>query len=140
MPFLYLKSVKERASPITSSTIGSPDIERKIENATEGLPLKCFNFLHRMLPKNKQNVVTICDYISSLKSEVNPSENYRRDVIILLCNFLIFFANEKSFKEITREDVLSFLDSFRKIETADPLHKIFIKSTKLIETNSFPNY
>ncbi len=63
------------------------------------------------------------DYISSLKSEVNPSENYRRDVIILLCNFLIFFENEKSFKEITREDVLSFLDSFRKIESVDPLHK-----------------
>jgi hypothetical protein len=69
MSFYCLKSVKERASPITSSTIGSRDIERKIENATDGLPLKCFNLLHRMLkiPKNKQNVVTICGYIYSLK-------------------------------------------------------------------------
>jgi hypothetical protein len=39
--------------------------------------------------------------------------------MILLCNFLIFFfkKNEKpkSFKEITRDDLLSFLDSFRRI-------------------------
>jgi len=41
----------------------------------------------------------------------------------LLCNFLIFFENHKSFKEITREDLLCFLDSFRKIESVDPLHK-----------------
>jgi len=100
-------------------------MERKIEAATEGLPLKCFTFLHRMLklPGNKEHVLTICDYISSLKSEINPSDYYRRDVIILLCNFLIFFENDKSFKDITREDLLSFLDSFRKIESVDPLHK-----------------
>ena len=29
----------------------------------------------------------------------------------------------KLFKEITREDILSFLDSFRKVESVDPLHK-----------------
>src|SRR5207247_2030132 len=103
----------------------SPDMERKIETATEGLPLNYFNLLHGILkmPKNKQNVVRICDYISSLKSEVNPSDYYIRDVINLLCNFLIFFENHKSFKEITREELLCFLDSFRKIESVDPLHK-----------------
>ncbi len=116
---------KNAAPTITTNTITPTDMERKIEAATEGLPLKCFTFLHRMLklPGNKEHVLTICDYISSLKSEINPSDYYRRDVIILLCNFLIFFENDKSFKDITREDLLSFLDSFRKIESVDPLHK-----------------
>ena len=116
---------KNAAPTITTNTITPTDMERKIEAATEGLPLKCFTFLHRMLklPGNKEHVLTICDYISSLKSEINPSDYYRRDVIILLCNFLIFFQNDKSFKDITREDLLSFLDSFRKIESVDPLHK-----------------
>ncbi|MDQ6666750.1 MAG: hypothetical protein M3Y53_00820 [Thermoproteota archaeon] len=36
--------------------------ERRIENITEGLPSQCLNFLHRMLPANKENVLTICDY------------------------------------------------------------------------------
>jgi len=61
--------------------------------------------------------------MSSLKSEINPSNGYRKNTIILLSTFSIFFKNAKTFKEITREDLLSFLDSFRKVETVDPLHK-----------------
>jgi hypothetical protein len=76
-----------------------------------------------VLPASKQNALTICDYIYSLKSESNPSDHYRRDNIILLCKVSTFFKNTKLFKEITREDLLSFLDSFRKIESADPLHQ-----------------
>ena len=110
----------------SSSTTTALDTitERRIENITEGLPSQCLNFLHRMLPANKENVLTICDYISSLKSEINPSDNYRRDTIVSLCIFSTFFKNAKPFKEIAREDVLSFLDSFRKIKSVDPLHCI----------------
>ena len=63
----------------------------------------------------------IYDYIydHSLRSETNPSDHYRKNTIILLCTFSIFFKNEKLFKELTRKDVLSFLDSFRKIESVD---------------------
>lgn len=75
-----------------------------------------------MLPVNQDNALAICDYILSLKSEINLSDHYRKDAIILLCKFSTFLGN-KSFRDITREDVLSFLDSFRKIETTDPLHK-----------------
>jgi hypothetical protein len=117
-----------RSRPIittTSSITTALDTitERRIESITEGLPSQRLNFLHRMLPANKENVLTICDYISSLKSEINPSDNYRRDTIVSLCTFSTFFKNAKPFKEIAREDVLSFLDSFRKIESVDPLHE-----------------
>lgn len=90
----------------------TPDIiKTKIETATEGLSSNCFNFLHnKVLPANKENALTICDYISSLKSEINPSDHYRKNTIILLCTFSIFF-NRKPFKGITREDVLSYLYS-----------------------------
>ena len=124
---------RSRSGPIitTSSSTTTPTVttaldtitERRIENITEGLPSLCLNFLHRMLPANKKNVLTICDYISCLKSEINPSDNYRRDTLVSLCTFSLFFKNAKPFKEIAREDVLSFLDSFRKIESVDPLHK-----------------
>lgn len=83
-------------------------IKRKIENATEGLSCSCFNQLFDMvLPGSKQNALTICDYMSSIKSEINPSDHYRKSTILLLCRFSIFLKYTKPFKEITREDFLS---------------------------------
>jgi len=106
-----------------TGTTTSDILQKRIENATEGLPFECFNLLNdRVLPVNKENALVICDYMLSLKSEINPSDSYRRNNIIVLSNFSIFVKN-KIFKELTREDLLSFLDSFRKIETIDPLHK-----------------
>lgn len=116
-------------SKITSMTSGSvtstySDIERKIENTIEELPSECFNYLaKRVLPVSRENVLIICDYISSLKSEINPSRSYKGSTIIVLCKLSIFFKNDKTFKEITREDLLSFLNSFRKTESIDPMHK-----------------
>jgi hypothetical protein len=105
----------------TMNTMSTSAAENTIIIKTKGLPSTCFNYLYnRVLPASRQNALTICDYIHSLKSESNP---YRRDNIILLCKVSTFFKNTKLFKEITREDLLSFLDSFRKIESADPLHQ-----------------
>jgi integrase len=136
-------STKTRSSSTTTTTHSSkenlnlnltttitPDpsdiIKTKIKNITEGLSSDCFNLLYnRVLPASRgtENALTICDYISSLKSEINISDNYRKNNILLLGNFSIFFKNAKTFKEITREDILSYLDSLRKIERVDPLHK-----------------
>ncbi len=112
------------ATTTTNERTFSDTIKTKIEHAVEGLPSRCFeNICNMVLPGSEENVLFICDYMSSLKSEINPSDRYRKDTIILLCTFSTFFKNAKLFKEITRDDVLSFLDSFRKIETVDPLHK-----------------
>jgi hypothetical protein len=102
-------------------------IKTKIGNATEGLPSYCFNRLSKIgLSASKigeENALAICDYMFSLRSEINPSGHYRKDNIISLFNLSTFFKNAKSFKEITREDLISFLDSYRKSDYADPLHK-----------------
>jgi len=58
-----------------------------------------------------------------MKHELNLSDNYREDVIMLLSRFSIFFKNAMVFKQITREDLLSFIDSYRKPEASDPMHK-----------------
>ena len=109
----------------SASTDNISDIQtRKIEIATEGLGYDCFTILYnRVFPANRENAITICEYLNSMKSEINPTSHYRKDAITLLCRFSIFFKNTKSFKQITREDLLSFLDSFRKNENVDPLHR-----------------
>lgn len=113
------------ATTLASSTLSPDDnIIPIIKNATEGLSSSYFNYLSkRVLPACKDNVLTICDYISSLRSEINPSYSYRRDIITLLCSLSMFFKNTKPFKEITRQDLISFLDSYRNAEDVDPLHK-----------------
>jgi hypothetical protein len=45
---------------------------------------------NRVLPKNRDNAVTICEYLCSMKHELNLSDNYRQDVIMLLSRFSIF--------------------------------------------------
>ena len=58
-----------------------------------------------------------------MKTEVNLSDHYRMDVIRLLTALSNHFQNNLSFKQMTRDNILAFLDSFRKPEDADPLHK-----------------
>jgi len=97
-------------------TTPSSEIERKIQNAIEGLPFEYFKCLsERILPGCIENAQTICDYISALKSEINPSDCYRKSTITLLCRFSIFFKNAKLFKQITREDILLSLIVFAEL-------------------------
>ena len=104
---------------------------RNMENAIIHFSIERLKMLQRDLNQSvisnftkyhEENALTITDYILSMKSEINPADNYRRDNILLLARFSIFHHN-KALKHIIREDVLSFLDSLRKTEGADPLHK-----------------
>jgi len=123
-----------------SSSLWLSSLSDKIAAATEGLPPNCFDHLHNVGNKQKQNALTICDYISSLRSEINPSDNYRKGIIAMLCSLSALFDNNnaKSFKEMTRQDLISFLNSRRKPEDVDPLHKwIGTYNTYRIQTMRF---
>ena len=60
-----------------------------------------------------------------MKTEINPSNEYRKTTIQVLIQFLKFLpkSDQKSFNLATREDILAFLDSLRKPESLDPMHK-----------------
>jgi len=117
-------NLKTNIKQIINDYDSDPLFERKIQNATDGLNHDCFNWLDEKVAKfSKEKAAVIADYIMSMKTETNLSDNYRRDVIILLSKFSIYFSNQKTFKSMTRDDILKFLDSFRKIESVDPMHK-----------------
>jgi hypothetical protein len=109
-------------SQVSASTkIGSNSaiLDKKIDETAAGLQSATAKRLHSI---NETNAAIIVDYVASLKSEVNLADHYRRDVIIALCK-VSEYNNNKLFKDLTRTDVLEFLDSYRKNETIDPLHK-----------------
>jgi integrase/recombinase XerD len=111
------------APPMPTLT-ASPSVllDRKIEETAAGLPHGYANILYYLSKNNEDNVSAILNYIFTMKIEVNLSDSYRKDLIKLLSKFSNYCHN-KNFKDISREDVISFLDSFRKTETTDPLHK-----------------
>ena len=94
-------------------------IDSKLNEVTADLPRGCAKILHGISEENASNII---DYIHAMKTEVNPSVNYRKDNIILLYK-LSRYHNDDSFTHLNKENILTFLDSFRKPEASDPLHK-----------------
>jgi integrase/recombinase XerD len=97
----------------------NPLFDQKLEIATEGL--EPYYLEHLKTRISKENALTIANYVISMKIETNLSVNHRRGIITSL--MLSEFLGNKSFKKMTHEDILLFLDILRKPEDADPLHK-----------------
>ena len=97
----------------------SPILERRIEETTAGLPS---SFAKHLCSTGEDNAATIVEYIAAVKNEVNLSDNYRKDLIESLARFSKYNDN-KPFKDLTRSNVISFLESLRKTEIQDPMHR-----------------
>jgi hypothetical protein len=104
----------------TTAANNSPLLERKIEEIGAGIPA---SYSLHLRSAGQNNVKVIINYIVTMKSEVNLSDHYRRDLIEVLSKFSKYNNNNKPFKDLTRSDVIAFLDTYRRTETQDPLHK-----------------
>jgi len=94
-----------------------PNFERKLEVVTAGA--KPFVKEHLLNKITRDNCKVIVDYMLTMQTEVSPTDSYRIDTIVKL-KYFADFHNPKSFKELTRQDVVTFLDNFRKPEQIDP--------------------
>ena len=110
-----LSSLKTRPQSQSQSAI----LDRKIDEISAGLPTSFNRNLHSI---SEANTVTIINYITIMKTEINLSDSYRRDLIQLLSKFSRYRDN-KPFKEFTRTDTVDFLEAYRRTEIQDPLHK-----------------
>lgn len=89
--------------------------ERKIQTVTDGLQQHYTNLLAKML---KENALAVADFIISMNTEINPSSNHRMNCIEVIGQLSKFYDHKKPFSEMTRQDILSFLDSLRKSENS----------------------
>jgi hypothetical protein len=99
--------------------------DRKVDLITAGLQLRYNKYLKDISQISRENALVICNYILAMKTEINPSNEYRKTTIQVLIQFLKFLpkSDQRSFGFATRDDILAFLDSLRKPESLDPLHK-----------------
>jgi integrase len=110
---------------ITAASSSYDDDEKMIETAAAGLRPSYYRMLNSVLPH--ENAMTIAKYILSMKIEINLSDHYRRDLIAVLHKLSIYISNRrnnaKPFRLMVIQDIIAFLDSFRKSDSLDPLHK-----------------
>ncbi len=103
-----------------SGVLATSLFNQKLENTTEGLEPYFLDHLKTKL--SPENSLAISEYIFSMRVETNLSDNHRRNIITSL-KILSQFLNNKPFNQMTREDVLQYLQSLKKPETIDPSHK-----------------
>lgn len=111
--------VSSRTTRMTTRTRMINQFNDRIEKiATELSSIYTGNLLYAA----GANAFTIIDYITVMKTETNYTNHYGNDTIGALCRFSKFH-NNRPFKEVSRNDIINFLDSLRKTEIQDPLHK-----------------
>ena len=113
---------------ITETLTSKEDLElqRKITTATEGFGTTkfCELILRDRTRISKDNALTVSNYIIAMQHEINPRPNTIRTVIQFLAELSKMVGIEKKqFKDMTRDDILLYLDSNRKLENDDPMHK-----------------
>jgi integrase/recombinase XerD len=124
----YIKTeeafVEQESTCANTANNGGYDLllyDKKIASAVEGLePFFDKTLRQRTL---KENALIIAEYINTAIREINISTGYRKSNIDTLADLSKFHSNMKNFREMTGEDILLYLDSFRKPEASDPLHK-----------------
>jgi integrase/recombinase XerD len=118
------KEVKKSNTITTATTpmvmVFEKQQEEKFKAVISGL---LRNYDTNLLKKqSKQNSLTIMNYLLAINDEMNPSSAHRRNQILTLTQ-LSEYCGQKSFLEMTRDDVLSYLNKSRKSEDIDPMHK-----------------
>ena len=78
--------------------------------------------LDELAKKDPENISILCDYIITEQNEINIKESTKEWKIKNLVSLLKFVDN-KNFKEITKQDILDFLNNKRKPESINPTHK-----------------
>lgn len=91
-----------------------PLFYQRLNNALDGLEPYFMDHVKNKV--SKTNALTIADYVLAMRVETNLSTNHRRGVITTL-KLLSGYLEKRPFRKMTREDILSFLDSVRKPET-----------------------
>jgi integrase len=102
----------------------STELERKIDSITVSLSKPYFNkILKDLSNRNWENVKTVCDYILAEQTEINIKESTKEGKIKILVWLSNHFEDQKSFKDMTKHDIVVFLNKLRKSHLEDPTHK-----------------
>jgi integrase len=94
----------------------------KIDQLTRGQKPYVRRIFFDILNKSPQNAKNICDFIIAERNEINIKESTAEWHVKILGQ-IQKFLNFKDFKDITKDDILNYLNSLRKTSEEDPTNK-----------------
>jgi hypothetical protein len=99
------------------------ELEKKIDSITQYNSKPYFRAaLKKLALVNPENVNTICEYILAEQVEMNIKESTKEGKIKVLTWLSNYLAN-KSFHQMTKQDILSYLNSLKRPVLEDPTQK-----------------
>src|SRR5581483_7132852 len=110
------RSIKRGLQP---SIMNVAPLHQTIDIATAGLQPYLNRMLNAIPPHNSR---PIAEYVVAMQSEINPTVRHRKNLVFSLMHFSRFLAH-KPFRQVGKTDILRYLDSYRKTDEEDPLHK-----------------
>ena len=97
------------------------NLENKIDSVTKTCSKPYFqNVLKKLASENFENAETICNYIIVEQTEINIKDSTKESKIKVLVWLSNFFDDKLSFKEITKQDIINYLNNLRKSHQDDP--------------------
>lgn len=90
-------------------------LEKKIDLITKSLSRAYYkNILIKQAARNTENANIICDYIIAEQTEINIKNSTKESRIKVLVWLSNFFEDKISFQELTKQDILNYLNGLRK--------------------------
>ena len=117
-----VKSLQEPIKEVNSILQNKEEIEKEIHLICKHQKQFIIKSLKKLLENSIENTKIICDYIIAEQNEINIKESTKEGKIKILVDFIVF-NNYKSLKKITKVDILSYLNKYRKEEQSDPEHR-----------------
>ena len=103
-------------STTTKNKINEDELEKKICYITQSFSQNYFkNLLKKLARKNSENANTICEYIIAEQIEFNIKDSTKKGKIKALVYLSNHLQDAKLFKEMTKQNILNHLNTFRKI-------------------------
>ncbi|MFL6490624.1 MAG: hypothetical protein ACJ70O_01640 [Nitrososphaera sp.] len=95
-------------------------LDRLIDSITRDFSRKEINSrLKSLARKSSRNSATICDHILAEQTELNIKTSTAESKVKSLL-WLSKFSNDKPLEEMTKQEILSYLNSLRKPTSIDP--------------------
>lgn len=113
----------QQSNKSIQSTDSISSIQRKIESITKHLKPHIIKILNAVLDNNPENARVICDYIISEQNEINIKESTIETKIKKIAQLSKYFDHQKTYYDMTKDDLLNYLNSLRKSSIEDPTHR-----------------
>jgi hypothetical protein len=102
----------------------SSELDKKIDYVTKYNSKAYFrSALKKFSAANPENASIICDYIMAEQTQMNIKESTKEGKIKVLIWLSSSFENKKPFRQMTKQDILDYLNNLRKPVSEDPTHK-----------------